>query len=404
MSLGNPTNIIILALLGIAAVLFIVASFTGGSKWRRLYDEEREEYAGYAESADTELRAARERIAELEHAHGDLQQQHSDALASIAQLKAEATARSVAAAPLAAVPVAPAPIDEAPPLAAKSEPAEEALPAVAEPEPVAPAIIPEHRPIAPEIAVETSDARPIAAFGSPITELPPAPIHGSTPLRAVEPPEPESVPQAPAPAEPVTEAAPSSSEPAHTAPETTVEATHGDKPEHPHLATLAHLAEGAAVAEVAHLAWNAYSDHKHHAEAEHAAELAKAPEPEAVPRATLEHGVEAPHAAPSAPVADAAEVAAAAEAPAKTWFGSAKRDDLTRMRGVDTVTNTRLFGLGVTSFDDIVHLSQEDEMALEQRLGLPAGYITREQWRDQAGLLRVGKDDEFNERFGSAHA
>ena len=59
---------------------------------------------------------------------------------------------------------------------------------------------------------------------------------------------------------------------------------------------------------------------------------------------------------------------------------------------------------GITSFDDLVLLSQEDEMALEQRLGLPAGYITREQWRDQASLLRFGKDAEFNERFGGVEA
>jgi hypothetical protein len=38
-------------------------------------------------------------------------------------------------------------------------------------------------------------------------------------------------------------------------------------------------------------------------------------------------------------------------------------------------------------------------MALEQRLSLPAGYITREQWRDQAELLQAGKDADHAERF-----
>jgi len=108
--------------------------------------------------------------------------------------------------------------------------------------------------------------------------------------------------------------------------------------------------------------------------------------------------------APAVVEAAAADSAPAAEEPAKAWFGAGKRDDLTRMRGVDSVMNTRLFGLGVTSFDDVVHLSQEDEMALEQRLGIPAGYITREQWREQASLLRFGKDHEFEERFGNAEA
>ncbi|MDB5708855.1 MAG: hypothetical protein JWL96_925 [Sphingomonas bacterium] len=355
MSLGNPTNIVIIALLGIAALLFIIASFTGGGKWRRLYREESEDYATYADRADQDLRDARQRIAELEASRAALQQEHSDALAEIARL----TSSSRSAETPVVVPLA----SQAP----METPA------------------PEPRPIASEAAAVEADARPIAPFGAPMTELPPAPIHGVTPLRAVEPPEPEIA----AHAEPVVEAMPSVSEPAHAAPEPHSEVAQTEAHDHSAktstFATLAHLAEGAAVAEVAHLAWNAYSAHQHRADAEHAAEPVKAPEPE-----TTAH-------LPPEPVVEA-------EAPAKAWFGAGKRDDLTRMRGVDSVMNTRLFGLGVTSFDDVVQLSQEDEMALEQRLSVPAGYITREQWREQAGLLRFGKDAEFHERFGTADA
>src|SRR3569623_2202428 len=394
MSLGNSNNVIVVVLLGLAGIMFVIASLTGGKKWRRLYDEERDEYATYAEGADTELREARQRIADLERDYGALQQQHSDALASIAALKS--------APPPAAVEPAPAPLKLVP----SEEPAE---PPAAEPEhaPVDAALgapAPEHRPIAPETVAEEADARPIAAFGVPLTELPPAPIHGITPLRAAEPPEPEAAPPAEE-APPVSDAV--HAEPEHRAePEHHAEAAHTEAPEHPGRTsylggTLANLAEGAAIAEVAHLAWNAYAAHKHHDEAGHHAAPVTPPEPEAAHHASPEHGAEAAHA--EAPHSEAAEAAVAA-APAKAWFGSARRDDLMRLRGVDETIETRLAGLGVTSYDDIVHLSQEDEMALEQRLDLPAGYITREQWRDQADLLRFGKDAEFEERFGTAAA
>lgn len=92
------------------------------------------------------------------------------------------------------------------------------------------------------------------------------------------------------------------------------------------------------------------------------------------------------------------------EMPSKGWFGSSKPDDLTRLRGIDSPMNTRLFGLGVTRFEDIEKLSAEDEMALELRLALPVGFIGREQWRQQAALLRSGNEAEHAERFGSSEA
>ncbi|MEG3087281.1 hypothetical protein [Sphingomonas sp. PB4P5] len=87
-----------------------------------------------------------------------------------------------------------------------------------------------------------------------------------------------------------------------------------------------------------------------------------------------------------------------ADAPKSSWF-SIGRPDLGNIRGIDPALKTRLFGLGVTRFEDITDMSAEDEMALEQRLALPAGYITREQWREQAALLRDGKETEQAERF-----
>jgi predicted flap endonuclease-1-like 5' DNA nuclease len=78
---------------------------------------------------------------------------------------------------------------------------------------------------------------------------------------------------------------------------------------------------------------------------------------------------------------------------------AASNRDLSRIRSIDPVLKTRLFSLGVTEFSDIENLTAEDEMALEQRLGVPAGYITREQWREQAHLFRTGQDAEQAERF-----
>ena len=98
--------------------------------------------------------------------------------------------------------------------------------------------------------------------------------------------------------------------------------------------------------------------------------------------------------APPAPIGPAEP-----EMPAKGWFASSARDELTRIRGIDVPLNTRLFGLGVTRFEDLEKLSAEDEMALEQRLALPVGTIARDQWRTQAALLRAGQDDEHATHF-----
>lgn len=97
--------------------------------------------------------------------------------------------------------------------------------------------------------------------------------------------------------------------------------------------------------------------------------------------------------------AGAATPDAQSDRPAKGWFSGGNTADLERIRGIDPALKTSLSGLGVTRFQDITDMSAVDEMALEQRLALPVGYITREQWRDQAELLRDGRDAEHAERF-----
>ena len=120
------------------------------------------------------------------------------------------------------------------------------------------------------------------------------------------------------------------------------------------------------------------------------------------------------HPVPMPPIASSAAVSAfpaggtsgnAAPTPAdepphgNSWFSGDHTADIGRIRGIDPALKTSLFGLGVTRFQDITAMSAVDEMALEQRLSLPAGFIAREQWREQAELLRDGRDAEHADRF-----
>lgn len=101
------------------------------------------------------------------------------------------------------------------------------------------------------------------------------------------------------------------------------------------------------------------------------------------------------------PVATDAAVPAAGVAAASTgrsWLGGS-RDDLTLIRGVDEVRARGLTDLGVRSFGDIERMDGEDEREVEARLGLPAGTITAEQWREQAAMLSRGETDGHRSRF-----
>lgn len=61
--------------------------------------------------------------------------------------------------------------------------------------------------------------------------------------------------------------------------------------------------------------------------------------------------------------------------------------EITHIVGIDAALADRLDALGVTTIHDIATLTPEDELALELRLGLNAGTITRDQWRTQAQLI-----------------
>jgi predicted flap endonuclease-1-like 5' DNA nuclease len=78
---------------------------------------------------------------------------------------------------------------------------------------------------------------------------------------------------------------------------------------------------------------------------------------------------------------------------------SGQRDDLSLIRGVDQACENRLNDAGVHRFVDLSRLSDIDAVALEGRLGVSAGTIAREEWREQAALLASGRHDEHRSRF-----
>jgi predicted flap endonuclease-1-like 5' DNA nuclease len=110
-----------------------------------------------------------------------------------------------------------------------------------------------------------------------------------------------------------------------------------------------------------------------------------------------------PVAAPASVAAGtaAAPVAAAEARPARTGlFGGGTRDNLSRIRGVDERTEHALHAEGINSFAQVEALTRDQETTLEDRLGLGRGQIAEQQWREQAAMLREGRDDDHGRRWG----
>lgn len=99
----------------------------------------------------------------------------------------------------------------------------------------------------------------------------------------------------------------------------------------------------------------------------------------------------------SAPVIDA--VPDKRDSAMRSWFYGGT-DVLARIRGIDEHRERQLNQLGIQHFRDLESLPPEDELPLEDRLGLPRGTIVDEHWREQAALLRAGRSDEHARRFG----
>jgi predicted flap endonuclease-1-like 5' DNA nuclease len=70
---------------------------------------------------------------------------------------------------------------------------------------------------------------------------------------------------------------------------------------------------------------------------------------------------------------------------------SGRRDDLTRIQGIDTAEELRLNDAGIHGFRDITAMSADQEAAIEARLGYARGRIAAERWREQADALARGR-------------
>ena len=80
------------------------------------------------------------------------------------------------------------------------------------------------------------------------------------------------------------------------------------------------------------------------------------------------------------------------------------RDDLTCIRTISSSDEIVLNEAGYHRFSQIASLSTEQEATLEARLGLEPGHIAKEQWREQAKLLKGGKTEEHQRVYMSREA
>ena len=76
-----------------------------------------------------------------------------------------------------------------------------------------------------------------------------------------------------------------------------------------------------------------------------------------------------------------------------------KRDDLSLIRGVGPQGQTRLNEMGYHSYKDIEALDARRAAELEGGWGAEPGFLEREQWREQAKLLRQGKHEDHRRLF-----
>lgn len=78
---------------------------------------------------------------------------------------------------------------------------------------------------------------------------------------------------------------------------------------------------------------------------------------------------------------------------------SGARDDLALIRGIGRSRETMLNEAGIHSYRQIETLSGADAETLEARMGLSPGTVAREEWREQAAMLRSGEIDAHRRRY-----
>lgn len=78
---------------------------------------------------------------------------------------------------------------------------------------------------------------------------------------------------------------------------------------------------------------------------------------------------------------------------------SGRRDDLSRIRGIDPREEVRLNDAGIHSYADVAAMTREQQATIEARLGYIPGRIDDEQWREQAQFLARGGSEDHRTRF-----
>ena len=107
----------------------------------------------------------------------------------------------------------------------------------------------------------------------------------------------------------------------------------------------------------------------------------------------------APAAPPPAPPVSSISVTTGSGAPVKADAGGAgPSDDLTRIRGIDTLVQKQLKELGLRRFSDIAALTAGDVNGLNDRLGAK-GRIEQENWLGQAQILATGGETYYSRRL-----
>lgn len=75
------------------------------------------------------------------------------------------------------------------------------------------------------------------------------------------------------------------------------------------------------------------------------------------------------------------------------------RDDLALIRGVGREREIALNDAGIHNYRQLAGLSDHEAAVLETRMGLSDGLISREEWREQAAMLRDRRIEEHRERY-----
>lgn len=76
------------------------------------------------------------------------------------------------------------------------------------------------------------------------------------------------------------------------------------------------------------------------------------------------------------------------------------RDNLSRIHGIDPELERALAERGIKTYAAIEALTEADEHALEADLNLRPGAIHHAHWREQAAMLRTGREDDHRNRWG----